>query len=91
VTYEFDLNSVGVVTQNNTFLNLLGSGTLKATGFTDTTGSWSFTISNPTGDPHATFAFTFANSQTAAVPDGGMTAMLLGGALSVLAFIRRKI
>lgn len=96
-TYTFALNSVGVVTQNNTFLNLLGAGTLSITGagspYTPTAGVWSFTISNPTGGDHANFAFTFANSQTAAggVPDGGTTILLLGAALSGLGLIRRKL
>jgi hypothetical protein len=90
-TFSFDLSSVAVVTQNNTFLNLLGSGTLKETGFANTSGSWSFTISNPTGGSHADFMFTFANSQTAAVPDGGTTVILLGAAISGLALLRKKI
>lgn len=93
-TYSFTLNSVSVDSQDNKFLNLLGSGTLSITGGTaaadDTTGSWSFTISNPTGGAHANFAFTFANSQTA-VPDGGATAMLLGAGFLGLAGLRRKL
>lgn len=90
-TFTFDLTSVTIVSQSNTFLNLLGGGTLKETGFDNTSGAWSFTISNPNGDPHATFAFTFANSQTANVPDGGTTVLLLGAALSGLALLRRKV
>ena len=89
-TFSFDLTAVSVVTQNNTFLNLLGFGVLKETGFDNTSGSWSFTISNPSGGPHANFAFTFANSQTATVPDGGMTVILLGATLSGLALLRSR-
>lgn len=94
-TYTFDLASVTVKSQDNTFLNLLGTGTLNITGvgspYDATSGSWSFTISNPDGGAHANFAFTFANSQTAVLPDGGATVMLLGAALSGLALIRRKL
>jgi hypothetical protein len=91
-TYSFDLAHVTVSSQSNFFLNLLGSGTLHATGFDDTPGLWSFSISNPTGGPHANFQFTFQNSQTAAgVPDGGTTVMLLGSALTVIGLIRRKL
>ncbi|HEY9509145.1 MAG TPA: VPDSG-CTERM sorting domain-containing protein [Verrucomicrobiae bacterium] len=94
-TYSFTLSSVHAAGQDNTFLNLLGTGTLSITGvgspYEDTTGSWSFTISNPTGTSHQNFAFTFANSQTAAVPDGGTTVMLLGAGLSCLGLIRRKL
>jgi hypothetical protein len=91
-TYSFDLAHVSVFSQSNFFLNLTGSGTLHVTGFDDTPGLWSFTISNPTGLPHDNFQFTFANSQTATgVPDGGMTVALLGIAFVVLEGLRRKL
>jgi hypothetical protein len=93
-TYSFSLTSVSVAFQSNSFLNLLGSGVLDITGgdpFDPTPGDWSFTISNPGGGKHANFAFTFANSQTAAeVPDGGATAMLLGVGLVAIGALRRK-
>jgi len=93
-TYSFTLKNVSVKSQDNTFLNLLGSGLLDITGtgspYDETSGAWSFTISNPDGGAHANFAFTFANSQTA-VPDGGATAMLLGVGLLGLGAIRRKL
>jgi hypothetical protein len=90
ILYSFDLATVSVVSQSNTFLNLLGSGTLKATGFDNTTGAWSFTISNPSGGTAANANFTFANSQQAIVPDGGSALILLGAALMGLVGIARK-
>lgn len=94
-TYTFALNNVVVDSQSNTFLNLLGTGVLNITGpgsaYEATGGSWSFTISNPTGGEHANFAFTFANSQTATIPDGGATIALLGMGLLGLGAIRRKL
>jgi hypothetical protein len=91
-TYSFDLAHVSVFSQSNEFLNLTGSGTFHVTGFDDTPGFWSFTISNPGGGPHPNFEFTFANSQTATgVPDGGMTVALLGIAFVVLEGLRRKL
>ena len=90
--YSFDLAHVSVASQDNSFLNLMGSGTLHVTGFDDTPGLWSFTISNPGGGPHPNLEFTFANSQTAAaVPDGGMTVALLGIAFVGLEVLRRKL
>jgi hypothetical protein len=93
-TYSFTLEDVTVDSQSNTFLNLLGTGTLAITGvgspYDPTAGTWSFTISNSSGNPHSNFAFTFANSQTAAVPDGGATAILLGVGLLGLGALRRK-
>jgi hypothetical protein len=91
VTYTFALATDSVANQSNTFLNLLGSGTLTATGYDPTPGLWSFTISNPSGAPGANFQFSFANSQTAVVPDGGATVMLLGAALSALGLFRKKL
>jgi VPDSG-CTERM motif len=91
-TYSFDLANVTVFSQSNSFLNLMGSGTLHVTGFDDTPGSWSFTISNPTGGAHANFDFTFANSQTATgVPDGGTTVALMGIAFVGLEGLRRML
>ena len=95
--YSFNLGTVSVMTQTNFFLNLLGTGTLFITGpgspydAAGTSGAWSFTISNPTGTTHDTFAFTFANSQTAipAVPDSGSAAALLGIALAGIEGARR--
>lgn len=90
-TYSFDLANLSIASQNNSFLNLLGTGTLKISGggYTDTAGYWSFTISNPGGGASANFHFTFANAQTAAVPDGGMSVVLLGLALAGMAGVRR--
>jgi hypothetical protein len=96
-TYTFDLISDTISSQSSFFLNLLGTGTLSITGagstYSPTSGSWSFTVSNPTGGPHADFNFTFANSQTGvpSVPDGGATAMLLGVGLTSVALFRKKL
>ena len=95
-TYSFDLSTVTVVSQDNSFLNLSGTGTLDITGagspYTPTSGFWSFTISNPGGGAHQNFSFTFANSQTAAgVPDGGSMIAMLGMAVLGLGALRRKL
>jgi hypothetical protein len=94
-TYAFSLSNLSVVAQTNFFLNLTGVGTLSITGagspYENTTGTWSFTISNSSGGAHSNFAFTFANSQTA-VPDGGNTVALMGAALiGLVALARRRL
>jgi hypothetical protein len=43
VDYSFDLESVAVAFQSGSSLNLIGSGTLHATGFDDTPADWDFT------------------------------------------------
>jgi len=90
--FSFDLASSSIVTQNGTFLNVTGVGTLydATDGFSPTSGIWSFTI------PQAgvgTANFTFAASTTA-VPDGSTTVMLLGLGLlglKVASSRRRKV
>jgi VPDSG-CTERM motif len=70
-------------------LNITGTGP----AYDATAGFWTFTISNAGGGNHDNFAFTFANNQTTVipnVPDGGMTVVLLGAALSGLCLFRKK-
>jgi hypothetical protein len=82
---SFDLTSLTQRLQpgDNTLI-LKGVGTLHLTGFTDTPGDWVFSANAAGG----TFSFSSSNS---AIPDGGMTAMLLGAALSGLGLLRRKL
>jgi hypothetical protein len=89
--FSFDLTSVTSVTHiGDNFLNVLAQGTLHGTGFDDTPGFYSFTVSNPNGLPHVTFAFA---SETIAVPtpDGGAAVALLGIALIGIEGLRRKL
>lgn len=88
VTYTFDLDTITIVSQDSTFLNLTGTGTLQATGFTDTSGVFSFSITDT--DDDATFTFGFASSN-ATIPDGGTTMLLLGSALIGIGALRRKL
>ncbi len=86
--FTFDLTSSTIVSQNNSFLNITGVGTISGTGFTTTPGSWSFTVSNANGKTHETFGFQ--SDTVASVPDGGATAALLGLALAGVEVLRRK-
>jgi hypothetical protein len=82
---QFDLTSLtSRIQTGNDALELRGTGILKLTGFDNTPGSWIFTANQGGG----TFSFSSSN---AAIPDGGVTAILLGAALSGLALIRRKL
>jgi protein with PEP-CTERM/exosortase system signal len=86
---SFDLESVTSVGRvGNSFLNILAKGTIHAAGFDDTPGMFSFTVSNPDGKPHRTFAFA-AETIAVPTPDGGATVMLLGAALAALGMARR--
>jgi hypothetical protein len=55
------------------------------TGFDPTPGTWTVTLTQSGA------SFAFGSTAAPNVPDGGMTLMLLGSALTGLALIRRKI
>jgi len=87
--FTFDLTSATVVTQNATFLNIRGVGTVSGNGFEDTTARWAFTVQNAgggTGD-----FFSFSANTAGAVPDGGSAVALLGISLVAIEFVRRKL
>jgi hypothetical protein len=83
--FTFDLISTTIVSQSNSFLNLIGTGFVSGNGFDPTPFRWSF-ASTSAGGSHTTFGFT---SDATAVPDGGITVTLLGVALWALGIARR--
>jgi VPDSG-CTERM motif len=86
--FTFDLLSATVVSQSNTFLNVLGTGMVSGNGFAPTSATWSFTVNNSNGQPKMMFSFAANNNS---VPDGGITVALLGIALMGVEVLRRKL
>ena len=86
--FTFDLVTATVVSQSNTFLNVLGTGIVSGNGFDPTQATWSFTVNNSNGRPKIMFSFA-ANAD--AVPDGGSAVALLGLTLTGLEVLRRKL
>ena len=87
--FTFDLTSATIVTQNATFLNITGVGTVSGNGFDATPARWAFTVQNAgggTGD-----FFSFSANTASIVPDGGSAVALLGISLGAIEFIRRKL
>ena len=84
--FTYDLLSSIVVLQNSDFLLITGIGTVMGNGFDPTQGSWSFT----TQSPDANGVFSFSAGTSTPVPDGGVTAALLGIGLVGLELFRRR-
>ena len=87
--FTFDLTSATIVTQNATFLNITGVGTVSGNGFDATPARWAFTVQNAgggTGD-----FFSFSANTASNVPDGGSAVALLGISLVAIEFVRRKL
>jgi len=94
VTYDFNLANITSWTVTANYVGLLmGTGTLDATGYTSTSGNFTLTITDSSGGTsgQATFGFGASDTTTAVVPDGGLTATLLGGGLLMLGAFRRKL
>jgi len=86
--FTFDLLSATIVSQSNTFLNVLGTGIVSGNLFDPTPATWSFTVNNSNGQPKMMFSFAANNDS---VPDGGVTVALLGLALVGVEVLRRKL
>jgi hypothetical protein len=82
--FTFDLTSSAILQQNSGFLDVRGTGIVSGNGFSNTDGIWQFNMTNA-----GSSSFSFQSS-TAAVPDNGTTALLLGVSLFGLHGLRRK-
>lgn len=91
--FTFDLSSSSIATQvlgPPGSVHVIGNGTLKAAGFQDTPGNWSFTTQDPPiVGSGSTAVFTF--SASGAVPDNSTTALLLGASLSAIGLLRKRL
>ena len=87
--FTFDLATITSVIRfavgTAKFLTVVGDGWVSGHGFGPSEGSWSFSTQTPSAK--GVFSFSAATS----VPDGGMTIIMLGVALSGLGIMRRKI
>ena len=85
--FTFDLLTSTVVTHNNQFLTITGTGTVSGNGFDATAMEWSFSTQNRGG---TIFSFS-ATGVTQGVPDSCSAVALLGLALTGLEVVRRKL
>lgn len=94
-TYTFALQNVTTFNQSFNNIFLAGTGILSSSDPTlqASNGSWTYSINSFDGtatDAFGNFAFESNQGATGAVPDGGSTALLLGGALIALAVAARR-
>ena len=82
--FTFDLQSSTIITQSVNGILIVGKGIVSGNGFDQTPAEWSFSQQKGRGT-----VLSFS-ATTEAVPDGGMTLVLLGGALVGLAGFRAK-
>ena len=98
LTYSFDLLAMTVKLNNFGLLYITGTGSLSITGvgssYDETAGTWTYAdskfgfLSSNTADSGSTLNVSGAVDL---VPDGGLTIMLLGVALSGFYFFRKHI
>lgn len=81
-SYSFDATSVVVSAQNANFLDLEGTGVAHVTGYADTRGTWSITLTG-TGP-----TFTFGE-QTTIVPEPSVVSLLIVGGASLTLWCAR--
>jgi hypothetical protein len=87
--FTFNLTSSTVQSQVGFLANVTGTGTGILAGYQNTIFNYDFTsYGAPTDNTGKSFDFTL---DLTSVPDGGTTVALLGGALTALGLIRRKL
>lgn len=84
VTYTFNVTSESQPFTSSTQLNLQGNGVISDNLGDSATGTWQLGFGK-SGD-----SFTWQSTSAANVPDGGMTAALLGGALMGIGLLKKK-
>ena len=94
-TFNFLTDSA---TQSGKFLDITGTGTISAAGYTTTTFTWTLAAETPAsgGSSEFTFAATAGapaggTSSGQPVPDGGLTVAFLGLALAGVEGLRRTL
>jgi hypothetical protein len=84
-TYDFNVTTESEPFANKTALDLQGDGIITDGNAADaTTGTWQLNF-GVSGE-----SFTWQGTSAANVPDGGMTVMLLGGALAGFGLLKKK-
>lgn len=88
--FTFSLTSSKIKFQDNTLLTVFGKGFVNGPGFTQTPGTWSFSVTKSDGRTATNFSFQGNSSAVPTTPDSGSTVTLLGVAFMSIAAVRAK-
>lgn len=88
--FNFNLTESTTEFQADHALYVYGTGLITGSGYLPTPGVWTFTSSDPGAGHTLVFSFQSA-SGTVAVPDGGMTMIMLGGMAMGFVALRRNL
>jgi hypothetical protein len=91
--FTFNLLSSSIIGTRGRFLDVDLTGTVTGNGYDDTSFSGTFQVANPSADGLSKFTdrLSFGQVVGTPVPDGGITAMLLGLACAGLATMKYKL
>ncbi len=90
LTYSFDATSMMVNTKNSHFINITGTGYASVTGYADSPGTFSITLTDARGS-ESNKTYTFGASFTASrVPETASMALLIGLGFSGVFLSLRK-
>ena len=93
--FSFEVDTITVLNEaflpsNPTFLDLTGTGTISATGFEDTPGTWSVSTDSNAQGPVLAFSSTATGQPTTTVPVPATVLLFGAGLLTVLGMAARR-
>ena len=90
IVYSFDLQSVSIVLQTDSFLTLSATGIARATGFDDTQATWNFSGQSAGGQTFSWSASLISEGEPTKVPEPSAMMLLGFGLVGLATWARRR-